>query len=302
LVADQWHHCAQWRLDIESVLHRALANWNADRFRRVDQCTKHHQFLPHDNGALIHLFAIRLCCIVIVHVFVEFFQNGAATFSVFSDPTNVLSVKTGSQTLMSLDYSGNLYIGNAVMTNKNTSSVQYVLRFLDCLLASADCIFSVISFNVESLLLDANGDGFGLRMNYYDTPNTVVFPDLSGTVVLDSSTGVVTSQVCCVSKSMMCHDTDASLVFYFQTIADGTIQSADLANSITIRDLTVQNSLQFPGFISSTSTIDASTTSVGGALTTSGGAAIAKKLCMSSLRIHLVSLQSSIKFSCFRCG
>ena len=86
------------------------------------------------------------------------------------------------------------------------------------------------------------------------------------------------------------------LALRLQTIADGTIQSADLADNLNIKNLVVQNSILLPGVITSTSVFDASSSSVGGSLTAGGGASIAKKLCtfwVTSLVFVFVLLNST---------
>ena len=50
--------------------------------------------------------------------------------------------------------------------------------------------------DAATIVMDANGDGRGLSLTYVDTANNIQFPNSSGTVVLDSGTNVVNSQVC----------------------------------------------------------------------------------------------------------
>jgi hypothetical protein len=82
------------------------------------------------------------------------------------------------------------------------------------LIISTILLIAYNSLSASSLLLDANADGLGLRVTYLDKPNVVNFPDLSGNVVLDTSTGVVTSQVC------DCFQTSTFFTFCTQTSID----------------------------------------------------------------------------------
>jgi hypothetical protein len=60
-------------------------------------------------------------------------------------------------------------------------------------------------------------------------------------------------------------------------ILDGSIQSTDLAQAITIQQLTVAQTFSLPGGVTWGSTTDASSYSVGGTLLSMGGGAVAKR-------------------------